>query len=257
MNRPAADHAIHKLLDVMARLRHPEEGCPWDLEQDHLSLRPYLLEEAYEVLEALDAQDDRATTEELGDLLLQIVFHAQMASERGAFDFHQVADGIAEKLIVRHPHIFSDVEVADADEVYRNWEAIKKKNKKRESLLDGVPAALPALTRATRIQDKASSVGFDWKRAEDVGEKIAEEAREFAEVVGTSPERAREEFGDVLFSLVNWARKLDLDAEACLREATTRFEGRFRGMEKASGGKLAELDAEGLEALWEEAKAEG
>jgi ATP diphosphatase len=256
MTQNLGDHAIHQLLDVMRRLRDPETGCPWDLKQDHKSLRPYLLEEAYESLEALDSGDDAEITEELGDLLLQIVFHAQMASERGAFDFHKIAQGISEKLVVRHPHIFSDVKVADADEVARNWEAIKQSRKKRDSVLDGVPVALPSLTRATRIQDKAASVGFDWKQAEDVGEKIVEEAQEFAEALLQDPEAAKNEFGDVLFSLVNWARKMGLDAESCLREATQRFEGRFQSMERQHLGDLKELDTEELEALWENAKAE-
>lgn len=250
---PAAA-AARRILGVMARLRDPEDGCPWDLEQDHKSLRPYLLEEAYEVLEALDAEDDEAACEELGDLLLQVVFHCQMASERQAYDFAAVANGIADKLEERHPHIFGDVEVADADEVARNWEAIKARKKKRDSVLDGVPAALPALTRASRIQEKAASVGFDWAKAEDVAAKIREEAEEFAAVAADQPDHAQAELGDVLFSLVNWARKSGMDPEAALREATARFEGRFRHMERSADGPLLGRELAELDQLWEDAK---
>jgi MazG family protein len=253
MSEPSPN--LTRLLGVMARLRHPESGCPWDLEQDHKTLRPYLLEEAYEVLEAIDAGDDTAFVEELGDLLLQIVFHARMAEERDAFRFDQVAEGIAAKLEERHPHIFGDVEVADADEVARNWEAIKAKKKKRDSVLDGVPAALPALTRAGRIQEKAASVGFDWEHPEDVAAKIAEEAQEFAAVAGKDQEAAGRELGDLLFSVVNWARKAGLEPESHLREATLRFEGRFRRMERDAPEGLRGKPLEELDALWEKAKS--
>lgn len=255
MSAPAAHPGIHRLLEVMARLRHPQTGCPWDIEQDHRTLRPYLLEEAYEVLEAIDAGDDTHLCEELGDLLLQVVFHAQMARDRGAFDFDRVAQGIAEKLEERHPHIFGDVKVSGAAEVVANWEEIKRKKKRRASVLDGVPVALPALVRASRIQEKASSVGFDWDRAEDVAAKIHEEAQEFAAVAGRDREAAGRELGDLLFSLVNWARKAGYDPEAALRETTTRFEGRFRHMETSTDTPLRELDAPALERLWEDAKA--
>ncbi len=249
--------AAERILSVMARLRDPEKGCPWDLEQDHRTLRPYLLEEAYEVLEALDAEDDTALCEELGDLLLQVVFHAQMAADRGAFGFAEVADGIAAKLEERHPHIFGDVQVSGSAEVVKNWEAIKAAKKARDSVLDGVPAALPALTRAARVQDKAASVGFDWDNASDVGAKIVEEAGEFASALESSPERAASEFGDLLFALVNWARKMKLDPESELRQATTRFGSRFRRMEAVAKGQerpLRERSQAELEALWAEAK---
>lgn len=259
---PEVDHevvdrdatATRRLLEVMAQLRHPERGCPWDLEQDHRSIRPYLLEETYEVLEAIDTGDDEAFVEELGDLLLQVVFHAQMARDRGAFGFEEVAEGIASKLEERHPHIFGEVEVEDSREVLRNWEEIKVRKKKRESKLDGVPGALCALTRAARIQEKAGSVGFDWDRAEEVSEKIVEEASEFGRAVGEGQVRAEAEFGDLLFSLVNWARKSKLDPEAALRGATARFETRFRSMEKRSELPLKGLSMQELDALWEQAK---
>lgn len=256
---------LDRLLAVMARLRDPQDGCPWDLEQDHKTLRPYLLEEAHEVLEAIDAEDDREFEEELGDLLLQIVFHARMAEEREAFAFDDVARGIADKLEERHPHIFADVEVQDAAEVARNWEAIKAKKKKRKSVLDGVPKALPSLARAARIQDKASSVGFDWENSRAVLAKVLEEVveletalhgKEDAPKEAASEEKARvqEEFGDLLFTLVNWSRLAGLEPESALREATLKFEGRFRHMEAASGVPLRELDSDSLEILWKQAK---
>lgn len=254
---PIADGAAAaaELLTVMARLRRKGDGCPWDLEQDHRTLRPYLLEEAYEVLEAIDAGDDTALCEELGDLFLQVVFHARMAEERGAFAFADLARGIARKLERRHPHIFADVKVSSSAQVMQNWESIKKKEKARDSVLDGVPAALPALSRASRIQEKAAAVGFDWKHAAEVAPKIAEEAREFAEAAAGEPARAADELGDLFFSLVNWARKMKLDPEAALREATARFERRFRAMERSAGRPLKEHDQAGLEELWESAKA--
>jgi tetrapyrrole methylase family protein / MazG family protein len=253
---------------VMARLRAPD-GCPWDREQTHASLRKYLLEETYEALEALDAGDTAALEEELGDLLLQIVFHAQIADEAGDFDLGDVVAGIVAKLIRRHPHVFGGEEAKDAEAVLRNWEALKRKERAERaagasqdgegaperSMLDGVPRAMPALAYAQAVQDRAARVGFDWPDVAGVVDKVAEEARELAEA---PPEGRQAELGDLLFSVVNLARRLGIDAEEALRGANGKFLARFASMEGAArraGKTLEEYDPAGLDALWEEAKS--
>jgi tetrapyrrole methylase family protein/MazG family protein len=248
---------ISALVDVMKRLRG-QGGCPWDREQNHESLKPYLLEEAYEVLDAIDKNNDNALREELGDLLLQIVFHAQIAAEENRFTIEDVAGTIVEKLRRRHPHVFGERKVKDSDEVLRNWEAIKK-GEGKESVLSGVPGGLPALLRARRVQEKAKRVGFDWDSIDGVMTKVNEEMRELKEA-SESGDRARvdEEFGDLLFSLVNFSRFLRVDAEDSLRKTIDKFSTRFQRMERLAKerGKssLESCTLEEMDRLWEEAK---
>ncbi|HCU36815.1 MAG TPA: nucleoside triphosphate pyrophosphohydrolase [Armatimonadetes bacterium] len=252
---------VDRLVDIMARLRAPG-GCPWDAQQTHRALRPYLLEETYEVIEALDRGDFDALRGELGDLLLQIVFHAQIGSEAGAFDLQAIARSINEKLIHRHPHVFGDVEVDGPSQVLVNWEKLKleeSENADRTSALDGIPAELPALARATKIQKKAARVGFDWDDASGPRAKLDEELAELDEAIAAGDERAIEhELGDVLFSICNLARFLSADSESALRSAIGRFSERFARMETLAGEQgvsMADLDIDGLERLWQQAKA--
>lgn len=247
--------AFDRLIEVIARLRAPN-GCPWDRVQTHDSLKPYLVEEVYEVLEAIDRNDPALLQEELGDLLLQIVLHAQIASESQQFSLRDVAEQIAEKMIRRHPHVFGDVTVTGTADVWRNWEQIKKEEKKdQQSMLDSIPAALPALFRAAKIQKKAARVGFDWPDEAGVLEKVKEEIREF-EAENNKLKQA-DEFGDILFSLVNLARKLDIDAEDALRLATNKFEKRFRYVEQqvnTSGKPWKDFTLTELDEFWNAAK---
>ena len=247
---------------LIARLRAPD-GCPWDRKQTHRSLRPYLLEETYEVLEALDKGDPAALQEELGDLLLQIVLHTEIAVEEGEFTMPQVLRTVHDKIVRRHPHVFGEVQVQDADEVVRNWEAIKRREKQAQraaddapaSVLDGVPQALPALAKAQAVGRKAAKVGFDWPSVDGVWAKVREELDELA--AATTPEAQAAELGDVLFALTNLARHLGLDAETALREATARFMRRFRQVERqalAQGREIAHMSLAEMDALWEAAK---
>ena len=249
--RPSSLEAFQ---DTIARLRAPG-GCPWDREQTHQSLRPHLLEETHETLAALDADDTDALREELGDLLLQIVLQAQIAVEAGEFSLAQVIEGVDAKIKHRHPHVFGDVVVADAAEVLHIWEKIKREEKGKHSLLGGVSRSLPALARAQAIQKRVARVGFDWPDAEGVVAKIAEEAAELREAQGG--EELEEELGDVLFSVVNLARWLNVDAESALRGACGQFIQRFSGMEdlcRERGLGLSELSLAEQEELWEEVK---
>ena len=249
--RPSSLEAFQ---DTIARLRAPG-GCPWDREQTHQSLRPHLLEESYETLAALDADDTDALREELGDLLLQIVLQAQIAVEAGEFSLAQVIEGVDAKIKHRHPHVFGDVVVADAAEVMHNWEEIKREEKGEHSLLGGVSRSLPALARAQAIQKRVARVGFDWPDAGGVVAKIAEEMTELREAQGD--QELEEELGDVLFSVVNLARWLDIDAESALRGACGQFIQRFSGMEdlcRERGLDLSELSLAEQEELWEEVK---
>jgi len=252
---------FEKVLEVIARLRAPG-GCPWDREQDHKSLRPYLIEEAYEVIEAIDAGDPARLREELGDLLLQVVFHCQLARERGLFDAREVADALAQKLIERHPHVFGSARAGTSQEVLRNWE-INKRNGREEtggaaSILDGVPAAMPALLRAQRLQAKAARVGFDWPDARGPAAKLEEEWAELKRAMEAGDREALErEAGDFLFAAVNLARKLGLSAEQAARGSVERFTARFRRIEaalRARGLSPEEVTLEELDRLWEEAK---
>ena len=253
-------YTLEPLVDVMAKLRSPG-GCPWDIEQTHTTLRRYIIEEVYEVLEAIDEEDPQHLCEELGDLLLQIVFHARMAEESRLFSMQDVVDRVVEKLVRRHPHVFGDINVRDAAEVIVNWDAIKRREKenKPDSALDGIPKGLPALLRANKIQLKAAKAGFDWEDIEPVWEKVAEEIAELREAAATGEKRKIEdELGDLLFAVVNLGRFLGLESEVALNGANNKFVRRFRAMESAAkkqGLRWKELSLDRLEQLWEEAKA--
>ena len=242
------------LIAVVHRLRVPG-GCPWDREQTHASLRSTLLEEAYEVLEAIDQGSMPALREELGDVLLQVLMQAEIGQESGEFSLGDVADGVREKLIRRHPHVFGDVQVSGADEVVRNWEALKAAEYRRESALDGVQRSLPALQWAWSLQRRAANVGFDWPDVEGALDKVREELDELRQAA--TPEEREAEFGDLVFSMVNVARKMGMNPEDALRQASGRFEARFRLMETAvrvAGKTLAEMPIEELDRFWEAAK---
>jgi tetrapyrrole methylase family protein/MazG family protein len=247
-----------RLTAIMTRLRG-EGGCPWDREQTHRSIQPYVIEEAYEVAEAIDHDDPRELCAELGDLLLQVVFHAEMAREAGRFDIGDVCRAIVAKLVRRHPHVFADVVVRDATEVTQNWEAIKAAERgPASSAIDGVPRALPALQRASRIGEKAARVGFDWTSPVAVLEKLDEERGELgAAIEGGDPRAVADELGDLLLASANLARKLGVEPEAALRAAVDRFDARFRYMEaamRAAGEEMREATPAALDRRWEEAK---
>lgn len=258
---PQSPDAVKDLVQVARDLRDKEGGCPWDLEQTHFSLARHLVEETAELVEVIEQQQfsDDGFKEELGDVLFQVVIHAQLASEKGRFDFYDVARGIASKLIHRHPHVYGDVTATDAAEVLKNWEAIKAreraKKQERTSYLDGVPKSLAALQRASRLGEKASRIGFDWAAGDaglsQVREKVAEELAELDDAVTEGPDRAREELGDLLFVLAQYARRLDIDPEGALRQACNKFESRFRAME--SEAKPPHTAAE-WDILWNKAK---
>jgi tetrapyrrole methylase family protein/MazG family protein len=249
-----------ELVEIMRALRGPG-GCPWDREQTHESLKPYLLEETYEALEAVDSGDPQKVCAELGDVLLQVVFHAQLGAEAGRFDIRDVCERINRKLRYRHPHVFGNVTVADSEEVISNWEQLKRQEAetgKRESALDGVPHALPALMRAQELQKKAARVGFDWEDVEGPMAKVEEELGELkaARESGQSDAVGRE-LGDLLFAVVNVARFVGVDAEDALRQACDRFSARFRQVEaaaKGAGRDLHGMDLAEMDALWEAAK---
>ncbi len=252
---------VDRLLEVVKRLRGPG-GCPWDQKQTHDSLKPLLIEECYEVLEAIDEGDEAHLTEELGDVLLHVAMHAEIASENGGNGFEEIAGQLTEKLIRRHPHVFGDAEAENPEEVLGIWEAVKKKEKaSRTSAIDGVPKHFPALIRAQKVGHKASKVGFDWKESGPVLEKIREELKEVeVEITGNDAARLTEEIGDVLFSVVNLARKLQVNAEAALQEATDKFSERFRKVEALAterGIALQDAPLEELDRLWEESKQAG
>lgn len=251
--------AIQQLRAIVARLRAPD-GCPWDREQTHASLRAGLIEEAYEVVEAINISDDANLREELGDLLLQSIFHAQIAEEEGRFNFDDVARSIAEKLIRRHPHVFGEDRCADSAEVLRKWDDIKRAEKgdRATSALDGISGGLPALMRAEKVQKKAARVGFDWSEAAPVIAKIREEIAEVeAELPQGATAKIEEEIGDLLFSVVNLARKLKVDGETALQSATDKFANRFRAVEALARERslvLEKLTLAELDVLWDEVK---
>ncbi|MFC1941182.1 nucleoside triphosphate pyrophosphohydrolase [Chloroflexota bacterium] len=255
MSLPENLSQFSTLVDIIARLRAPN-GCPWDRRQTHASLRESLLEECYEVLEALDEGDSGKLCAELGDLLLQIVLHAQIATEAREFELKDVINSISTKLIHRHPHVFGSLKVKDVEEVLINWEAIKKGERGSEtSMLDSVPKQMPALGYSQAIQRRVVQVGFDWKDIDGVIDKLVEEVGELKQT--DSQKRRAEEFGDLLFTLVNAARRLGVDSEAALRESNKRFCRRFSYMEeicRQRGVNFAELSFDGQNTLWEEAK---
>ncbi len=245
-----------RLVEIMARLR---KECPWDRKQTRESLRPYLIEEAYEVLEAIDENDPEKLKEELGDLLLQVVFHAEIAREKGEFDINDVIDFLCNKLIYRHPHVFGDVKVKDAEEVLENWEKLKKKEKNhKDSVLSGVPRELPALLQAFRLQEKASKVGFDWDNVDGVIDKMKEELSELIEAVNSGDrEKIEHEMGDLLFAVANLGRFVGVDPENALRKCNARFKERFQYIEKKlseEGKSPSDVSLEYMDKLWEEAK---
>jgi ATP diphosphatase len=267
---------IQRLLDLMAALRTPGTGCPWDLDQDFASIATYTLEEAYEVVDAIDRGDMIDLKDELGDLLLQVVFHARMAEEQGDFAFGDVVEAITRKLIRRHPHVFGEARNLAPDEVKKLWDEIKQTEKAERradrikagldpeqdpnrTFLGGIPTALPALTRAAKLTTKAAKVGFDWPDPDQVIDKIHEELQEVKEAAGSSErDKIEEEIGDLLFAVTNLARHYDIDPEAALRRTNAKFTRRFRAIETAlnrDGRTLEEADLDEMERLWGEAKA--
>jgi nucleoside triphosphate diphosphatase len=254
----SSHHTWDNLVEIMARLRR---GCPWDREQTHRSLLPYLIEETYEVVDAVEQEDESDLCEELGDLLLQIVFHAQLATERGKFSIADVIDGLANKMIRRHPHVFGDQAVTSVAEVWANWDQLKAQEpagRARTSRLDGIPKGLGALQRGQKMQEKAARVGFDWPTVDGIREKLVEELDEFeAARRGGDELRLRDELGDVFFTVVNLARALGVDAEGALRGANEKFYRRFTFMEQraeSQGRALGDLTLDELEELWQLAK---
>ncbi len=267
-NNPAwPTKTMDDLLRIMAKLRDPDGGCPWDVEQDFASIAPYTIEEAYEVADAIEQSDMESLKGELGDLLLQVVFHAQMASEAGHFKYADVVNAVSEKMVVRHPHVFGDASIEDADAQTKAWEDQKAAERAAKaaasgrdvSVLDDVARGLPALMRAEKLQKRAARIGFDWPTVEPVFDKVREELDEVSVEIdrGSDPARLEDELGDLLFTCVNLARKLGADPETALRRTNAKFERRFRDVETfaAEDGKsLSDLDIKALEALWVRAK---
>ena len=249
---------IARLIEIMARLRTPDVGCPWDLKQTFASIAPYTIEEAYEVADSIARNDISGLKDELGDLLLQVAFHARMAEEAGHFAFADVVQAITEKLIRRHPHVFGAAQGLSAEQVKTLWEEIKAEERKARqdtSTLAGIPVALPALTRAEKVQKRAANVGFDWPDISGVLDKIAEEVSELKSAA--TPAEVEEELGDLMFSLVNYSRRAGVDPEAALRKATAKFEQRFAGVERraaATGKAVSETSLDELEAYWQQEK---
>jgi tetrapyrrole methylase family protein / MazG family protein len=251
-------HNFNELLKIMSSLRG-KKGCPWDKEQTRESLKPFIVEEAYEVLEAIDEKNPEAIKEELGDLLFQIIFQCQIAKERGEFEISDVIEKICKKMISRHPHVFGDADYKTTDEVLVHWEAQKKKEgKHRESLLDGVPKTLPSLLRAHRLQDRAARVGFDWDKIDDVFLKLEEELKEFHEAFKSKKQdEIEDELGDVFFMLVNLSRFIGINPEDAHRKTISKFISRFRYIEISAadkGIKLSDMTLAEMDALWNEAK---
>ncbi|WP_054309868.1 nucleoside triphosphate pyrophosphohydrolase [Mesorhizobium sp. 1M-11] len=273
--KPSKD--ISRLIEIMAALRAPVTGCPWDIEQDFSTIAPYTIEEAYEVADAIARNDIDNLREELGDLLLQVVYHAQMADEKGEFAFGDVVEGITRKMIRRHPHVFGSEEARSAGMAKGMWEKIKAEEKAErraerlargldpedhgKGFLDSVPVALPALTRALKLQEKAARVGFDWSQAEPILDKIEEEIAELREALAKGDTAAiKDEFGDMLFAVVNLGRHLKVDSEAALSGTNDKFRKRFHYVEQAldtSGGSLEQASLDEMEALWQQAKGAG
>jgi MazG family protein len=251
--------SFDELVQLMTRLRAPG-GCPWDREQTLESLKPFIIEEAYEVVDAIDRNDRAALAEEVGDLLLEAVFVAEITREEGTFDIYDSVTAIHDKLVRRHPHVFGDVEAKDAEQVVVNWEKLKRDERQAEnkSVLSGVPAALPALLKASRLTEKAARVGFDWRRTEDVFDKLDEEIGELREAVAKGDaENIHDEIGDLLFTIANIARKLNVNPEEALQSTNRKFMSRFESMEtrvRERGKNLDQLELEEMDQLWDEAK---
>lgn len=261
-------HPVFRLIEIMARLRDPERGCPWDIEQTFDTIAPYTIEEAYEVADAIERADMGDLKEELGDLLLQVVYHARMAEEAGGFDFAAVAQAVSDKMVRRHPHVFGEDEVRSAAAQTERWEAIKAQERSAKggagggppSVLDGVPLALPALTRAAKLTKRAARVGFDWPSTDEVLAKLREELGELeVEIAAGDSAKAREELGDLLFVCANLARKLEIEPEDALRGANAKFIRRFAYIERRladQGRTPQDSDLAEMDALWNEAKAQ-
>ena len=257
---------ITRLIDVMARLRDPKGGCAWDLEQNFKTIAPHTLEETYELLEAIENYDAKAIKEELGDVLFQVVFHAQMGQEAGLFDLDSVAKAVTDKMIERHPHVFGDRDVKTAAGVAQNWETDKEAKRsaqskdKTPSVLEGICTTLPAATRAVKLQKRAARVGFDWADAKDVLAKIREEITELEHEININADKSflEDELGDVFFAITNLARKLDIDPETALRRTNRKFEHRFQGIEAtltAQGRSIMDASLDEMERIWNEIKA--
>jgi len=260
MTAMAAKRSFDELVKLMTTLRGPN-GCPWDREQTLDDLKPFVIEEAYEVVDAIDRNDRRALLEEVGDLLMEAVFIAEIARHEGSFDIYDSVAAIHDKLVRRHPHVFADVEVGSADEVITNWEKLKNEERKAEnkSVLSGVPQALPALLKGARLTEKAARVGFDWRRTEDVFHKVEEEIAELRQAVaGGDKAEIQSELGDLLFTIANVARKVDVNPEEALQSTNRKFMRRFESMERTvrgQGKNLDQLSLEEMDKLWDEAKA--
>ncbi|RUM49478.1 MAG: nucleoside triphosphate pyrophosphohydrolase [Hydrogenothermus sp.] len=243
---------FQRLVDIVARLRRE---CPWDREQTNQSIKKNLIEEAYELLEAIEENNNKAMIEELGDVLLQVVFHSQIKKDEGSFDINDVIKHLIDKLIYRHPHVFGEKQVKDVEEVLNQWDKLKQKEKNRESILDGIPKRMPALMRATKVQKKAAKVGFDWTDTDLILDKVKEEIQELKEA--KTKQELKHEFGDILIALVNLGRHLGIDPEEALHEATDRMVNRFQYIEKKAkelGKSLEEMPLEEMDKYWEEAK---
>ena len=261
-NQDGHNYTVDDLVEIIAKLRSPG-GCPWDAEQTHESIKKNLIEETYEVIEAINKADSEMLREELGDLLMQVVFHVRLESEKGGFGLDDVADTVCRKLIERHPHVFADTKVAGVDEVLANWDAIKRRSKghdKRSDAMLGVPRELPALMRSAKIQQKAASAGFDWPDMRGLLEKLEEEIAELKEAAAAGDEAAcREELGDILFSAVNVARFAGCEPEEALTSASDKFISRFTAMERLiqqKGLEMASMSLEQLDSFWDIAKSE-
>ncbi len=254
-----ASEQFRRLIEILDRLRG-DNGCPWDRAQTSKTLVPYLLEETYEVIEAIEAEDAEMLREELGDLSLHVLFQAHIANEKGLFDISDSLRHICDKLVRRHPHVFSDESVSNVQEIHQNWEAIKQKEKKRKNFLDGVPKTLPALTRARRVQEKAANIGFDWPDIKPVWDKLDEELSELREAWSTqNADQIEEELGDLLFTIVNLGRFLNISSEEALRQATAKFERRFAVIEselEAQEKSLDDASLEDMDRIWDRVKAE-
>lgn len=254
---------LEKFAEIIAKLRDQNGGCPWDLEQTYQTMPPHILEEAYEVVEAINQDDRKELKEELGDLLMQVVFLSQLAQEEGAFTLDDVIDGITDKIIRRHPHVFGEIKAENSDEVLKNWENIKQQEryqKEQFSILDNVPIALPSLLRAAKLQKRCAKVGFDWSELEPTIQKVEEELQEVRDEVSKQPQNPQtieEEIGDLLFASVNVARHLKLNPEEALRKANLKFERRFRQVEQsilASGRQLEQVSLAEMDLIWDQVK---
>jgi ATP diphosphatase len=251
---------MQRLLEIMQRLRDPDQGCPWDVEQDFASIAPFTIEEAYEVADAIARGNMADLQDELGDLLFQVVFHAQMAKENGEFDFDDVQQSICNKMIRRHPHVFADLDIKDAahqKQVWENYKAAERKEQGEHSLMDGIPAGMAELQRAVKLQKRAGKVGFDWAEPGPVLDKFDEELTEMREAMASGDRDAMEdELGDLLFVATNLARQLDIDPATALRRGNAKFERRFRALEDAAGGQdgLGAMELDAMESLWQQLK---